>query len=248
MDVPNQPSSEQWSTEWSSDEPRRAGVEAGVWHRGGRPSSVREGDVLSGDWEVSTLRGRQALPAAVVAYNHVTREARVLARSGEFDRLYPDGPPVAMLEERSRRADIERVQEVTRTHESLVAGFLAQGMSEGAALLKASKEMQRLGYYPKTPTLTARLVAEPSPGAGSTEGVDVPTFDISEMEFTVGLFPDIAEALATPGTAVDKSSGSYIIHRDYATSAHLNEVLGAGATTFRVRTRGRLYELNIERP
>lgn len=248
MDIPTQPSSEQWSTEWSADEPRRAGVEAGAWNRGGRPSSLREANVLSGDWEVSTLRGRQALPAAVVAYNHVTRETRVLARSGEFARLYPDGPPVAMLEQQSRRADIERVQRITRTHESLVAGFLAQGLSEGTALLKASKEMQRLGYYPKTPTLTAHLVAEPSPGASSTEGADVPTFDISEMEFTVGLFHDIAEALATPGTAVDKSSGNYIIHRDYATSARLNEVLSAGVTTFRVRTRGRLYELRIDRP
>lgn len=248
LDVPRVPSSEQWWAGRIWDDARHVWVEAGEWRRGYPPFAIREGAVLAGDWEVMTLRGRQALPAAVVAFNHVTRETRVLARSGEFGGLYPDGPPVAVLEQQSRRADIERVQEITRVHDALVARFRGEGLSEGAALLAAAKEMQRLGYYPKSTTLTARLIAEGPPGATPSAGSAIPTFDISDMEFTVGLFPDIDEAMASPGTAVDKHSGDYIIHRDYTTSGRINQALGAGITTFRVRARGRLYELTIERP
>jgi len=248
MDVPQVPSSEVWWAGRMWDDARQGWVDTGAWRRGSPPFAISEGAVLSGDWEVMTIRGSQALPAAVVAYNHVTREARVLARSREFGGLYPDGAPVALLEQQSRRADIERVQEITRVHGELVARFRGEGMPEGSALLRASKEMQRLGYYPRSPTLTARMVADALSDTAPPAGAGIPTVDISDMEFTVGLFPDIDEAIASPGAPVDWRGGDYIIHRDYSTSARLNEALRAGATTFRVRARGRLYELTIERP
>jgi hypothetical protein len=244
MDVPAQPATEQWHAGRVWDEQRGAWTDRS-WTRDAPPLSVREGTVLSGDWEAMTLRGRQALPAAIVLHDHVTRKVRALVRSAEFDALYPDGPPLATIEAQSRRADIERLETITRTHEQLVARFRAEGMPEAAAFLAAAKEMQRLGFYPKTPTLTARLLDEQTPPPAEPE---VPTFEIGDMEFTVGLFPDIAAAIASPGTPVDKDTGDYLIHDHYPTSRHINAWLRTGANTFLVRAHGRLYELTIERP
>ena len=35
----------------------------------------------------------------------------------------------------------------------------AEGLNEGAAMLRANKEMERLGYYPKSPTIVAHREA-----------------------------------------------------------------------------------------
>ena len=56
--------------------------------------------------------------------------------------------PAKLIAERSRRVPIERSQEMRRVRRELVAGFGHEGMNEGAAMLRANKEMQRLGYYP----------------------------------------------------------------------------------------------------
>jgi hypothetical protein len=147
------------------------------------------------------------------------------------------------LRQRARRADIERIQEIERVQGKLVAKYRAEGASEGDAMLRAAKDMQRLGYFPKSPKLTARLIAHgEAPDAGLAE------FAIEPMQFTVGLFPDIEQAIADPGTAVDWNGGDYIIHDDYDTSQRLNAYLATGAKRFYVRYAGQVYELTIDRP
>jgi len=106
-------------------------------------------------------------------------------------------------------------------------------------MLDAGREMQRLGLYPKPTTLVA--------ARGGCEGAS-PVFSISDMEFTVGLFPDIEQAIASPGTEVDKSMGDYVTHRDYSTSREINDYLKSGHTSFVVRARGACWRLTIQRP
>jgi hypothetical protein len=99
--------------------------------------------------------------------------------------------------------------------------------------------MERLGYFPRTPALTA------SPG---TCGAGPDLFSISAEEFAVGLFPDIEGAIAAPGEAVDKAMGDYIRHDAYDTSRQLNEFLANPAhTAFQVRTSGRCWRLQVTR-
>jgi hypothetical protein len=113
------------------------------------------------------------------------------------------------------------------------------GRSEGQAMLDANREMQRLGSYPKAPT----LVAEPA-------GCDAasPLFSISDAEFTFGLFPDVEGAIENPGTEVDKSAVAYITHRDYTTSRQINEYLDGGHSIFFVRARDACWRMTIRRP
>ena len=144
-----------------------------------------------------------------------------------------------VLQPISRRAEIERIETIKSTYADLVARGRAAGRNEGQAMLDAGKEMQRLGLYPKTPTLAATR-------AGCADLS--PVFTISDMEFKVGLFQDIEQAIASPGTDVDKSMGDYITHRDYTTSREINEYLKRGRTTFGVRARGECWRLTIQRP
>ncbi|MGH6932566.1 MAG: hypothetical protein ACREEE_09050 [Dongiaceae bacterium] len=223
-----------------------AGNELGVtagWQEGYGNLAAREGLVLSGPWEIMEVPGRESYPAAIAAFAAKTGEVRVLIASSDFDGLYPDGVPLDLLRERSRRPGIERIQEIERVHRELVARYQSEGLGEGDAMLRAHKEMQRLGYYPKSPTLTARLMR-----AGEARDPDVPEFAIEQMQFTVGLFSDIEQAIAAPGTAVDKDWSGYIIHDDYQTSQQLNAHLATGANRFYVRHADQVYELTIERP
>lgn len=88
-------------------------------------------------------------------------------------------------------------------------------------------------------------IAEAVPAeCGSTS----PLFRIAPQQFDVGLFPDIAAAIASPGEEVDKSMGSYVTHRDYATSQEINQYLEAGNTIFHVRSRDRCWRLTVNRP
>jgi hypothetical protein len=98
--------------------------------------------------------------------------------------------------------------------------------------------MQRLGFYPKSTMLVARE-------AGCE--VASPLFRISDDEFRFGIFQDIEQAIAAPGQEVDKS-GTYVIHRDYATSKAINDYLAEEHSTFFVHARGRCWQLTIDRP
>jgi serine/threonine protein kinase len=121
--------------------------------------------------------------------------------------------------------------------ERLLAEGRAQGLSEGAAMLQANKGMQRLGLYPKTPTITAVAAACDS---------QQPVFHISDEEFRVGLFQDIRQAIDRPGEAAD-FHGDYVTHRDYATSRQLNDFLADRShREFLVDDHGGCWRLSID--
>jgi hypothetical protein len=199
---------------------------------------------LFGDWELREIRGSM-LPAAILAYNHVTRDVKVLVKNKEYDRLYPDGAPVQQILEYPRKADMERTQTVVRVHEELLQKYKAMGMGEMQALLRTGKDMQRLGYYPKSTMIVARRLTGTEAAAGKLDKEAL--FSIAKGEMESGVFPDIEKAIASPGEEIDKSDG-YHIHRDYSTSARLNKFIKTGKTRFYVEYLGETYELTIIRP
>lgn len=184
-------------------------------------------------------------PAAIIAYNHDTSDVKVLVKNDRYDRIYPDGVPLQKIRERSLRAIMQRDQAMRRTHAELMQRYKAQGMTEIQASLRTGKDMQRLGYYPKTPTLVARRLTEKE----SSEIDKNALFSIAKGEMESGIFQDIERAIAKPGEEVDKdTTGRYLTHRDYSTSARLNAFLNTGTTRFYVRYLGNTYELTINRP
>lgn len=202
---------------------------------------------LFGDWElVEIQRGRHLFPVAIVAFNHVTGGVKVLVKNKEYDRLYPNGVPLRQLQENSRRLIMERDQTVRRTHEELMQKYKAMGMGEVQAYLRTGKDMQRLGYYPKTPTIVARRLRREE--VAETDLDKDSLFNIAKGEMESGIFQDIERAIANPGEEIDKGSDGYYTHRDYTTSARLNAFLRTGKTRFYVQYLGETYELTIKKP
>ena len=198
---------------------------------------------LFGDWELMEVRGETAsFPVGIAAYNHVTSDVKVLVKAKDYDRLYPKGVPLQQIQKSSVRPAIERLQAMLRTHEELLQKYRAEGMGENQALLRVGKDMQRLGYYPKTPTIVARRLSR-------DEEIDKNAlFSIAKDEMASGVFPDIEKAIASPGEEIDYDGTGYHIHRDYSTSARLNTFLATRPTRFYVRYLGETYELTIKRP
>jgi hypothetical protein len=116
-------------------------------------------------------------------------------------------------------------------------------------MLQANKEMQRLGYYPRTPTLTATKTACRDAGLSAGGPAETsPTFAISDEEFRVGLFQDIGDAIAHPGEAVDKESGDYIRHQAFDTSRRINDYLAERThKTFIVKRSEGCWLMTIDR-
>jgi hypothetical protein len=222
---------------------RRWDAKAGVyvtvapWSEAYTTMSGDEPDRLHGDSEVLAVPGDELMPCAIALLDRRGSEARTLIESGCGGR-YPEGLTAAALTPFSRRAEIERSKMIQDTYTGLVARGRAAGLPDGDARLRAGEEMSRLGLFPKRTSLVAEQAACDA----------VPLFDISDDQFTVGLFPDIERAIAMPGTDVDKSMGSYITHREYRTSAQINEWIDGGHDQFSVRARGACWRLTIRRP
>ncbi len=234
---------------------------SGVWREGGGPGQRSErgewtkapiamdgGGVspLHGDSELIAVPGREAYPAAIVAYDHVKETNAVLLKNDEFDMLYGGGVPLDVTRSQSRRSAIERDQTIKRLKDRLVAGFEAVGQSALDAGQSAIEEMQRLGVYPRDATLTARRLDGDFDSGPDSNPDAPPLFDITEAEFKAGLFPDIAAAIGQPGEATDWR-GDYAVRRDFDTGARLNAYLDAGNDVFRVRAQGRVFELTLDR-
>jgi hypothetical protein len=235
MQVPRVPTSEQWALQgqWRPGAPARA-----QWSMKWAGSMAAPDQILVGGVELMTVRGRESFPAAVIAVD-AAGTSRVLLKNGAFEDLYPDGVPDRLIRERSSRERIERGREMRRVREDLIARYRGQGMNEGEAMLRAHDEMETLGYYPKSPRLVAKLVSEPPSG--------VRVFDIPDDRFRVGLFQDIARAIAAPGAEVKTSTGTYLKYYDDATGPDLKAWRNAGNDRFAVRTGGTLYLLEVRR-
>lgn len=210
----------------------------GPWKEGSTGMSGDEPQQLAGDLEVIAMPGDEGLGCAIVVAGRQEPAGRALVENGDCRSKYGSGYPRSVLAPLSRRAAIERSQLIARTYAGLVDRARQKGVPEGQAMLDASDEMSRLGLYPRQTTLVAHRAE-----CGSASE----TFDISDEQFTVGLFSDIEHAIASPGQPVHKSMGNYIIHRDYTTSQQLNEYLAAGHTSFLIRSRGACWRLSIER-
>jgi len=198
---------------------------------------------LFGDWELQEVHRPGFFPVAIVAYNHVTQEVRTLIKNKHYDQLFPKGVPLQQLAKNSRRTGIERDQTVRRVYKELVDKYKAMGMSEVPAALRAGKDMQQLGYFPKTTMLVARRLTPADTRSINKDAL----FKVPKGEMDSGVFHDIEEAIARPGEEVDKG-GEYHIHRDYSNSARLNKFLQAGNTRFYIEYLGQTYELTIKRP
>jgi hypothetical protein len=199
---------------------------------------------VSGDWELQEVRRLNFFPAAIVAYNHITRDVRVLVKNKDYDQLFPKGVPLQKLVENSVRSGVERDQTVRRVYKELVDKHKATGMLDNQARLRAGKDMQELGYFPKSTTIVARRVSRSEARNLDTEAL----FKIAKGEMESGIFHDIEQAIARPGEEIDKNFGGYHSHRDYSNSARLNTFLNSAKTRFYVEYVGDTYELTIKRP
>ena len=232
---------------WSSGvwvEPQRAAMDLRSWQDSYCQTGGFDESTISGDWEVMQVNGgRHWFPVAIVGFNHITRNVKVLVKSNDYDRAYPTGVAVTELEKNSRRALIEHHQKVNRTYEALMQQYKAQGMSDIEAELQTGKEMERLGYYPKSTKIVARRLSS----AEAAKIDKAALFTIVKPEMASGIFPDIEKAIASPGEEIDQD-GEYHIHRDYSNSARLNAFLSSGKTQFYVRYLDQTYELTIKKP
>lgn len=231
---------------------------SGVWAEGQHAADVswqKKPCMLGGfdEWplfgasELIVVRSDRAFfPVAIVAYNHDTNALNVLVKNKDYDRVFPKGVPLQQVVQSSRRQDMERMRTMLRTHEELLQKYKSMGMTEVQALLRTGKDMQSLGYYPKTPTMIARRLS-PDEAEKAEAGGDG-FFTIAKGEMDAGLFQDIERAINKPGEETDKTSDGYFTHRDYTTSARLNAYLNTGKTQFFVQYLDNTYEVTIKKP
>ena len=247
MRVPTQPASERYFVSRIWNNVTNEMVEKDQWNQDWLAISGGSEPTLSGDWEVIAAKGEEAFPCAIVALHSSSTEVRVLLKDSACDRVYPDGISPTDVEQYSRRDDIERIQDFKDAYERLTAEGLAAGMTPHEASSYVTRGMRELGHYDTPPQLVARLLSEREVAALRREQALEPIFTIIDMQFTVGLFRDIEQAIRNPGQEFDKA-GKYIIHNDYTTSQELNAALGNGVEQFYVEYFGRTYEMKIVKP
>jgi hypothetical protein len=235
MNVPRVPTSEQWALKgrWTSD--RASGARwAAEWAGNTAPPDA----VLRDGVELITVKGREGFPAAVLSLGR-DGGYRVVLKTDAFAKLYPDGVPARQIAEASNRSRIERGREIRRVNKEQVARYMAMGMNDGEAQLRANDALEELGYRPKGPRLVATVLGE-TPD-------DLRVFDIPAERYRVGLFSDIAKAIARPGAEVKTGTGTYLKYYDDETGPLLKSWRRAGNDRFAVRTGDTLYLLEVRR-
>lgn len=202
------------------------------WKSGYHPTDRWTEQILSGPWEIVDYQDQ-----ALILYDSGTRTRALLRVSRSAGSPFTETVATVDLKDYAHRDQLERSRTIRETYATTVAGLQAQGVPEGEAMLRANDEMEKKGYYPKTPKLVAMKIET------IRQGVKV--FNISKDEFRFGLFQDIDEAIAKPGTEVH-FHGKYITHRDFDTSRRLNEHLDAGNRTFIVKCDKGIFFLAVK--
>jgi len=234
----DQPQSRTFAARGHWDEQTRRVTETPTWRPAPDISGGDEPEQLFRNLEVVALPGSEGLPCGLVTLDRDSGTVTPLVMTTVCRSKYPSGPSLTDVKALSRRHDIERALEIKQTYAGLVAARIAAGASEGTAMLQANKDMERLGYFPRSPTLTATRERCPD---------GEPVFTISEEEFRVGLFQDIEQAIAHPGDAIDKG-GEYIRHQQFDTSRLINEYLtDRSHTTFVVKRSTTCWRMRIDR-
>jgi hypothetical protein len=232
--LPNEPpylTVNEWAIgSWSADTNTIAELE--TWKPGYHSTDRWSEQILSGPFEIIDYRNQ-----ALIVLDSGTQTRRPLRVSHSGGSKLAAEILTADLKDYIHRAQLERSRTIRETYADTVAGLRAQGLPEGEAMLQANDEMEKKGYYPKTPKLVAAQVD------AARQGVRV--FEITNDEFRFGLFQDIEEAIARPGTEVH-FHGNYITHHDFDTSLKLNEHLDAGNRTFIVKRDNGLFLLTIQ--
>jgi hypothetical protein len=232
LSIPRQPFSETWMYRATVN---GADVASQGWRE--QPATgITPGEaVLVNGRELMVVPGSEGYGEAILALE-ADGGIEVL-RSWPGFRL-ADIPPGA-LAQRSRRTAIERARRFRQTHTELVERYRAEGMPEGAASLAAYDRMQQMGLLPPDPTLTAAPAGDPAPSE--------PVFVIPPRYFEVGLFRDIAAAIAEPGTAVETSTGDYLKYGDDDVGPRLRQ-WRREHDSFLVEVNGKRWRLSVDRP
>jgi hypothetical protein len=233
LSIPRVPRSEVHTLRgvWADDARRSRGG----WSAGGHVAGPSE-PVVHGDRELFTRPGRESFPAAIVELDHADSSVRVLVRAPGARRADTKPPPLPELLAVSRKPDFDRVRAMIALERERVDAYQRAGASEGEAMLRAGRDLRDAGYYPKP----ERWIASPLSAARRSAHANVPRVDIDPMEIRVGLFPDLEEAMASPGVEVDRF-GTYLRHRDYATSERLNALLQAGTRELVIAVEDRAF-------
>lgn len=252
LSIPTQPSADMHflSGAWTEDEERLANGSGTPieWTQDWTEVTGDDESPLFGRQELMTVKGREAFPCAIVSQDADSTQVDVLIENDDCEEIYPNGiaaPDVAVI---SRRADIERVNELTSTHDRLMKEAMDGGMPEYDASLHVLDQMRDLGYYPQPPQYVATLLNRTDVETRRAAGDLAPLFVIEEMQFTVGLFQDLERALDSPGIATERSMGTYTIHRDYSTSQALNEFLAGDGTAFYVERGDNVFKVELLDP
>ncbi len=174
---------------------------------------------------------------ALLLYEADTKQRKPLRVSSSGGPQLREEIATADLTDHLHRPQLERSRTVREAYAGAVAGFQAQGLAEGDAMLRANDEMEKKGYYPKTPKVEAKRIDSVPRGTA--------TFAITSDEFRFGLFQDIEKAIANPGAEIP-FTGHYITHRDFDTSRKLNEFLAKGNKSFVVKTDKGLFLVSIK--
>jgi hypothetical protein len=219
---------------WQSADRRY--LKTSAWEETSTGFGGDEPQQLHGDLEVIAVPGNDAMPCGLAVLRRDTVAASTLIQTDSCRRKYASGLTAAVLAPLSRRRDIEHAETVRRTYADLTARGRQSGLPEGEALLEAGRQMQRLGLFPKSTSLTAHR---------QECGTRPAWIQISDEQFQVGLFPDIERAITRPDEEVAKSIGAYIVHRDYGTSQEINALLAAGQSELFVAARGGCWRLTL---
>lgn len=215
---------------WNADTNTISELE--TWKSGYHSTDRWSEQILSGPFEIIDYRNQ-----ALILLDSATQTRRPLRVSGSGGSRLEAEVLTADLKDYIHRAQLERSRIIRETYADTVAGLRSRGVPEGEAMLQANDEMEKKGYYPRTAKLIAAKVD------AARQGVRV--FEITKDEFQFGLFQDIEEAIARPGTEV-RFHGTYITHRDFDTSRKLNEHLDAGKRTFIVKCDKGLFLLTVQ--
>ena len=248
LSIPTQPSADMYflSGVWTAEEARANGADiAQGWTQDWTEVTGDDGTPLFGHQELMTVKGWEAFPCAIVSQDAESAQVDVVIENDDCGDVYPNGITAADVALISRRADIERVRELTSTHDRLMREAIDGGMSEYDASLHVLDQMRDLGYYPQPPQYLATRLDQTDLETLRDSGDLDSLFVIEEMQFTVGLFQDLERAIDTPGVATERSMGNYTIHHDYTTSQALNEFLAGGGTTFYIERGDSVFKVEL---
>lgn len=185
---------------------------------------------LAGDLELMVVPGRESFPAAILAVRP-DGSHDVLLRNRQFDRLYPEPLPAAVLQQWSRRRQVEQQREVERHVADLVREYRARGLSD----TEIEQALLAEGYIPVGVRMIASRVDAPEPGER--------VFDIDIGTSESGLLVDIRRAIDAPGKVIVRQRPDHITYQDDATGQELDEWLAAGNRSFIIRSQDRHYRL-----